>query len=225
MQDKHYIGHRKRLKERILNNPPESLADYEIIELLLFFAVLRKDVKPLAKKLLEKFNDINNLLQAEMNKFLDVEGTNSNMYALFLAVRELSRRTLSSKVMHQNIINSWAALIDYLKFTSGNSKIEKFRILFLNAKNILIADEIMGTGTIDQAPVYPREIVKKALFYEASSIILVHNHPSGSTKPSRSDIELTNRIVEVCKSVNINVHDHVIVSSNEYYSFKSNMLM
>ena len=127
--------------------------------------------------------------------------------------------------MNQNVIGSWGALLEYLKFNMGNLQVEQFRVLFLNKKNCLMADEIMATGTIDQTPVYPREIIKRILVHEAGAIILVHNHPSGSAKPSSSDIELTAQIVNACRVVNVSVHDHVIIGRGEYYSFKTNMLL
>lgn len=127
--------------------------------------------------------------------------------------------------MRFSIISSWGTLLDYLKFNMSCLKLEQFRVLFLNKKNMLIADEVMATGTIDQTRVYPREIVKKSLFHEAGAIILVHNHPSGSTKPSNSDIDLTTQIVNACSTINVTVHDHVIIGSGDYYSFKSNMLL
>ena len=125
-----------------------------------------------------------------------------------------------NQVINTNVIGSWGALLEYLKFNMGNLQIEQFRVLFLNKKNSLIADEIMATGTIDQTPVYPREIIKRILAHEAAAIILVHNHPSGSAKPSSSDIELTAQIVNACKAVNVSVHDHVIIGKSEYYSLK-----
>jgi DNA repair protein RadC len=134
-------------------------------------------------------------------------------------------RVLMNQVINTNVIGSWGALLEYLKFNMGNLQIEQFRVLFLNKKNSLIADEIMATGTIDQTPVYPREIIKRILAHEAAAIILVHNHPSGSAKPSSSDIELTAQIVNACKAVNVSVHDHVIIGKSEYYSFKTNMLL
>jgi DNA repair protein RadC len=130
-----------------------------------------------------------------------------------------------NQVINTNVIGSWGTLLEYLKFNMGNLQIEQFRVLFLNKKNSLIADEIMATGTIDQTPVYPREIIKRILAHEAAAIILVHNHPSGSAKPSSSDIELTAQIVNACKAVNVSVHDHVIIGKSEYYSFKTNMLL
>jgi len=225
VKDPHYVGHRLRLKQKLLRIT-EGLADYELLEVLLFSAIPRKDVKPLAKHLLEHFGDLSNLINADKEKLLLVEGMNENICCSLYLVKELIRRILKHKIIKQNVISSsWDALLDYLKSSMSSLKIEQFRILFLNKKNVLIAEETIGIGTIDQAPVYPREIVKRALFNEAGAIILVHNHPSGSPKPSKSDIELTSKIVETCNSVNISVHDHVIIAGNDYYSFKSNMLI
>jgi DNA repair protein RadC len=226
MQDDvpHYIGHRSRLKQRIISSA-ESLADYELLELILFSITPRKDVKPLAKELLVKFTNLTNLVNIDKEKLLNIKGTNENLYITFAIIRELINRMLKQKVIKQNIISSWSVLIDYLKITMGSMKLEQFRILFLNKKNILIADEILSQGTIDQATIYPREIIKRALFHEASAIILVHNHPSGVSTPSNTDIEITNKIVTTCASMNISVHDHVIIAANEYFSFKSNMLL
>ncbi|MGI4775409.1 MAG: RadC family protein [Janthinobacterium lividum] len=221
----HYIGHRQRLKEKLMKSSAEHFADYELIELLLFAAIPRKDVKPLAKSLLKHFGSLSNLINSDKDKLLLFEGINENAYVNFHLVRELMNRILKQKIDGKNTISSWAALLDYLKFAMGSLKVEQFRTLFLNKKNILIADEVMGMGTIDQAPVYPREIIKRALFHEAGAIILIHNHPSGSSKPSKADLELTNKIVETCRSVNVAVHDHVIIAGSEYYSFKSNMLL
>lgn len=220
----HYLGHRKRLRERVTGSA-ESLADYELLELILFLAIPRKDVKPLAKELLEQFGNLANLINTDKTKLLSIKGTNETLYANFAIMRELISRVLKQKVINHNVIGSWSMLMDYLKATMGNIKIEQFRILFLNKKNMLIADEVLSRGTIDQATIYPREIIKRALLNEASAIILVHNHPSGVSAPSNSDIELTNKIVETCSNMNIAVHDHVIIAANEYFSFKSNMLL
>jgi len=228
MQDEsipHYLGHRQRLKERLFSVPAESWAEYELLELILFFAIPRKDVKPLAKKLLCQFGNLSTLINTSRNQLLSVEGTNDGVYIIFFTVKELINRILKQKVINQNIISSWSALLDYLKTSMGNLKLEQFRVLFLSKKNILIGDEVMNTGTVDQAPVYPREIIKRALFHEASAIILVHHHPSGDAKPSKADIELTKKIADTCGAVNIAIHDHVIIGNNKYYSFKSNMLL
>lgn len=221
----HYLGHRKRLKEKFLNSDPSSVNDYELLELLLFQAVPRRDVKPLAKELLQKFGNFNQLINAEKDKIFAVDEAKEPTYLQLRLLKELLNRIFQSEVKEKNIISSWSALLDYLKFNMGCLKIEQFRVLFLNKKNILIADEVVATGTIDQTLVYPREIVKKSLFHEAGAIILVHNHPSGNTKPSKSDIDLTTQIINACNMINVTVHDHVIISSDNYYSFKSNMLL
>lgn len=222
----HYLGHRKRLKNKVINSNMQSLPDYELLEILLFFSIPRRDVKSLAKNLLHNFGSIATMLYADKNKLLQFSNININTYTIFLIIRELIERILKERINQKNIISSWNALIDYLKYTMGNLQIEQFRVLFLNKKNMIISDEIMSVGTLDQAPVYPREVIKKALFFEASAIILAHNHPSGSVKPSRNDIDLTNKIAECCRAVNIILHDHIIIShGNQYYSFKSNLLL
>ncbi|WP_341789968.1 RadC family protein [Rickettsia endosymbiont of Polydrusus tereticollis] len=222
----HYIGHRKRVKQRLINAGGASgFSDYELLELILFSAIPRKDVKPLAKKLLEKFKNLTNLISLDKDKLLTISGTNENLYVNFAVMRELINRVLKQRITNKNIIGSWGALVDYLKVTMSSMPLEQFRILFLNKKNILIADEVLSQGTIDQAAIYPREIIKRALFNEASAIILVHNHPSGSSQPSKADIDTTRKIVETCHTVNISVHDHVIIANNDYFSFKSNMLL
>ncbi|WP_425362098.1 RadC family protein [Candidatus Tisiphia endosymbiont of Mystacides longicornis] len=220
----HYIGHRQRLRQRIVTSA-ENLADYELLEMILFSVIPRKDVKPLAKELLTRFGSLADLINTDKEKLLNIKGTNDNLYINFVTMRELTNRMLKQKLINQNVISSWSILIDYLKATMGNMKTEQFRILFLNKKNVLIADEVLSQGTIDQATIYPREIIKRALFNEAGAIILVHNHPSGVSKPSNTDIKLTHKIVETCANVNISVHDHVIIAANEYFSFKSNMLL
>jgi DNA repair protein RadC len=222
---KHYIGHRQRLKQKLLDGSLETFADYELLEMLLFTSIARRDVKPIAKNLLAKFGDLTNVINSEQNTLLMIEGVNSNVFINFSIVRELINRILRQKVVNHNVISSWSALLDYLKFNMSSLKVERFRILFLNKKNILIKDEVLSIGTIDQIAIYPREVIKRALLYEAGAIILVHNHPSGAVKPSKADIDLTKKIVEICDSVNISVHDHVIIANNEYFSFKSEMLL
>ena len=221
----HYVGHRKRQKDKFLKNHPSSFSDYELVELMLFQSIPRKDVKPLAKELLNKFGNLNNLVNSNKENLSEVEGTNQSIFLNLQVIKELINRVLASQVINQNVIGSWGALLEYLKFNMSNLRLEQFRVLFLNKKNALIADEIMATGTIDQTPVYPREIIKRVLVHDAGAIILVHNHPSGNSKPSNSDIDLTAQIVNACKTVNVSVHDHVIIGKGEYYSFKTNMLL
>lgn len=226
MNSQYYIGHRKRLKERFLRSTPsDSLPDYELLELLLFHSIPRQDVKPIAKELLKQFTTLSNVVYAEKDKLMSLPMVSNSVCVPIFLVKEFIRRILAQKVINQHVLSSWTALLEYLKITIGKSKTEQFRVLFLNKKNIIIADELHGIGTVDQTPVYPREIVKRALFHEASAIILVHNHPSGTPKPSAIDIEITTKIVEACKTFSIIVHDHVIICSNNFFSFKSNLLL
>lgn len=221
----HFLGHRQRLKQKFLEGSPSSFSDYELLELVLFNSIPRKDVKPLAKKLLQEFGGLGGVISASEDKLLSVTGVTKSICINFLVINEILSRLLQANVKKKNILSSWASLIDYLRITMGNCKTEQFRTLFLNKKNILIADELQTAGTIDQTPVYPREIIKRALFHEASAIILVHNHPSGNATPSRADIDLTNTIISACKTVGISVHDHVIITNDDFYSFKSNLLI
>ncbi len=221
----HYIGHRKRLKEKFLTTDPSGFSDYELLELLLFQAVPRRDVKPLAKKMLQEFVSFNQLINAERDKILDIEDANESSFLQLRILKELINRIFYDRVRNTNVISSWSALLNYLKFNMSCLKLEQFRVLFLNKQNKLIADEVMAEGTIDQTPVYPREIVKRSLFHESGAIILVHNHPSGNSEPSNSDIDLTTHIVNACNTINVTVHDHVIIAGGSYYSFKSNMLL
>jgi len=220
----HFLGHRQRLRDRFLLSP-SSLPDYEILELILFWSVARRDVKPLAKDMLKQFGTLANLIHADQEKFASMPEINEKIITSFLLLREVLGRTLKNNITQQNILSSWSAVVEYLQATMGHNKTECFRILFLNKKNILIADELQECGTIDQTPVYPREVLKRALFHEAGAIILVHNHPSGDSEPSKADISLTKKIVDVCKTVGITVHDHVIVSKNGFFSFKSHLLL
>ena len=222
----HYVGHRQRLKEKFLKNA-SSFSDYELLELLLFQAIPRKDVKPLAKMLLKKFKNFQELVNASHERLMAerASGVTKAVYFQLQLLKELLNRMFREEVIEKHAISSWTALLNYLKFNMGCLKVEQFRVLFLNNKNILLADEVLATGTIDQTPVYPREIVKRILFHEAASIILVHNHPSGNTKPSPADVELTEQVIKACKTVNVKVHDHVIIGGNNYFSFKSNILL
>lgn len=221
----HYLGHRKRVKEKFLSSNPSGFTDYELMELLLFQAIPRKDVKPLAKELIKRFGSIGSIINTNKERLQEVPGVNDNVLLSLKLSQEILNMALKQKVANKNAISSWSALLDYLKFNMGYLKIEQFRVLFLNKKNLLIADDIMSIGTIDQTLVFPREIVKKCLYHEAGAIILVHNHPSGDVKPSKIDIDLTEEIIKACKTINVVVHDHVIIGENDYYSFKSNMLL
>jgi DNA repair protein RadC len=218
-------GHRDRIRERFLKSKKGSLSDEELLEMILFWSIPRKDVKPLAKILINSFGNIAGIFNASNEKLSAIGKLSKNTIVNILLVKEILDKILYGQIMQKNILSSWSSLIDYLKVSMGSSKTEEFRILFLNKKNILIADERQPYGTVDQTPIYPREVIKKALFYEASAIILVHNHPSGNPRPSNADISVTRQIMEACRTINITIHDHVIVTSDEIYSFKSNLLL
>jgi DNA repair protein RadC len=219
------IGHRHRLREKFLNNNADSFSDYELLEMLLFLSKPRGDVKPLAKNLLKEFGSLAKVINAEAEQLQLLKNVGPSSVFTIKLINSLIRRVLKKQIEKKIILQSWSSLIDYLIATQGYKTIEQFRVLYLNTKNILIADELQEGGTIDQTQVYPREIVKRALFHGASAIILVHNHPSGNPTPSKTDIEMTKKIIDACATINVQIHDHVIVTKDEFYSFKSNMLI
>ncbi|HXV73687.1 MAG TPA: DNA repair protein RadC, partial [Sphingomonadales bacterium] len=194
---------------------------YELLELLLFLAVPRRDVKPLAKRLLETFGSFAEVISAEPSRLKEIEGVGETAVAAFKLVREGALRLSRDRVLEKPVIGSWAALLDYCKASMAFHKKEQFRILYLNRKNVLIADELQQEGTVDHTPVYPREVMKRALELGASALILVHNHPSGDPTPSRDDIAMTKEIRDAGKKLNVAVHDHVIVSKAGHSSFKA----
>ena len=220
----HFIGHRARLKEKCYKFAA-NLSDYEILEIMLFWAIPRRDTKTLAKLLLNTFGSLSEILYAEEDKLLAVPQITKNIRLNFNIIKEFLERILKSRFINKHVLSSWSALIEYLQTTMGDIKTEQFRVIFLNKKNMVIADEVQASGTVDQTPVYPREIVKRALFHEASAIILVHNHPSGNPKPSKADIAITQEIKQACESLSILLHDHVIVCKNKFLSFKSEYLL
>ncbi len=216
----HYAGHRKRLRERFLKTRSD-LADYELIELLLFSAMPRHDVKPIAKALIKRFGSFAGVLDADVRALSDVKGVGEAVAVSLLFVREAAQRLLQSKVMNQPILSNWQSLMDYLRVALAHGKTEQFRILFLNRKNALIADELQQEGTIDHTPVYPREVIKRALDLSASALILVHNHPSGDPTPSQADIEMTKDLRQAGEKLSILIHDHIVVSKSGNTSFKA----
>lgn len=221
----HYIGHRDRLRSRLLASRKGTLPDYEILEMLLFATRPRGDTKPLAKQLIAEFGSFARVMNAAPEALKQVKGVNDAVVAIFRTVQEASVRLIKEDVTEKTVLQSWKALLDYCRATMGHLKTEQFRVLFLDTKHQVLADELQETGTIDRAAVYPREIVKRALYIEAASIILVHNHPSGDTKPSRADIDVTKQIVAAAATVGVQVHDHVIISNKSHYSFKSHGVM
>jgi DNA repair protein RadC len=217
----HYLGHRQRLRERFLQGSGDDFADYELLEMVLFAAKPRGDVKPLAKRLLKEFGSFDRVLYADEASLKNIDEVGDAVVSALKTIRISAQRLLKSTIEDKPIIQSWSALMDYCKLRLGRSKIEEFHVLFLNHKHALIADEVMQKGTINHTAVYPREIIKRSLELSASSILLLHNHPSGDANPSKPDIEMTKKIVEAAATVNITVHDHVIITEHGYYSFKS----
>ncbi len=217
----HYRDHRARLRQRFLTAGAESVADYEMLELVLFRAIPRRDVKPLAKALLERFGDFNTVISAPIPRLAEVPGIGAAVICELKVVEAAAHRLARARVIGRHALSSWQALLDYCKTTMAHRDTEQFRILFLDRKNVLVADEEQARGTVDHVPVYPREVVKRALELNASALILVHNHPSGDPTPSRSDVEMTTRVEQAARSVGITLHDHVIVGKAEDASFRA----
>ena len=217
----HMSGHRERLRERFLKAGVDGVQDYELLELVLFRAIPRRDVKPLAKELIEKFGGFAQTLSAPISRLTEVKGVSIGVATELKIVQASSVKLAQERIMNRPVISSWDALIAYCRSAQADEKIELFRILFLDKKNILIADEVQQRGTVDHTPVYPREVVKRALELGASAIILVHNHPSGDPTPSVADAEMTTKIVNAGKSLGIRVHDHLVIGHKSETSFKS----
>lgn len=218
-------GHRQRLRERFRTGGPDAMPDYELLEMVLFGAISRGDTKPLAKRLIARFKTFAGVLQAPDGHLLEVQGVGPRIVDELKLVRAAAIRLLKVQVAAKPLLSSWTDLIAYLTAVQGHAEIEQFRILFLDRKNGLIADEVQQTGTVDHTPVYVREVVKRALELAASAIILVHNHPSGDPTPSRADIDMTKQIMSAAKPLGILVHDHIIVGRNGHVSLKSERLM
>ena len=213
--------HRKRLRERFLQGGANAMPDYELLELVLFRASPRQDVKPLAKRLLAVFGDFNHVISAPQPRLREVSGVGQAVVQELKIIEAAAQRLGRAKVINRNIISSWAALMDYCKTAMAHRDIEQFRILFLDRKNTLIADEEQQRGTVDHVPVYPREVAKRALELNASAVILVHNHPSGDPAPSQADIQMTAKVEQALEAVGVSVHDHIIIGKAEDASFRS----
>lgn len=214
-------GHRDRVRARFLKAGAEGMADYELLEILLFAAIPRRDVKPLAKILIQHFGTLGRVFSAPVHELKAVKGVTDNTAILIKAVQASARMMLKEQMAEKPVLNSWQALLDYLHLSMAYEQIEQFRVLFLNRRNELISDEIQQTGTIDHTPVYPREIVKRALELGATALILVHNHPSGDPEPSTSDITMTKEIIRAAATMEVVVHDHLIIAKSGTTSFKS----
>lgn len=218
-------GHRQRLRERFSRAGIDGLQDYELLELVLFRAIARRDVKPLAKELIARFGGFSQVIGARAERLTEVRGVSENVALELKIVHAAAVRLCQERVLGRPVIASWNDLLAYCRAAMADEKIELFRVLFLDRKNILIADEVQQRGTVDHTPVYPREVVKRALELGASGLILVHNHPSGDPTPSRADIAMTNEIVKASGTLGIRVHDHVIIGHRNHVSFKNTGLL
>jgi DNA repair protein RadC len=216
-----YIGHRQRLRSRFLKGGGEALPDYEMLELVLFLAQPRGDMKPLAKQLIARFGSYAAVISAEPKELKEITGIGDAAIAALKTVRDAAVRLAREEIIDAPVLSSWQALLDYCRASMGHAKREQFRLFYLNKKNVVIADELQQTGTVDHTAVYPREVVKRALDLGATAIIMVHNHPSGDTKPSKGDIEMTLVVKEVSEKLGIRLHDHVIIAKSGATSFKS----
>ncbi|GAB4519186.1 MAG: DNA repair protein RadC [Parvularculaceae bacterium] len=217
----HAVGHRERLRARFRRAGDEGLQDYELLELVLFRAIPRRDVKPLAKDLIAKFGDFAGVLAADPARLREVKGVSETVATEIKIVRAAALKLSQQNVLKKHVISSWNELLEYCRAAMAYEAAEQFRILFLDKKNRLIADEIQQRGTVDHTPVYPREVVKRALELGASAIILVHNHPSGDVTPSKADIDMTHKIRDAAKALNIALHDHLIIGREGHASFRS----
>ncbi len=221
----HYLGHRDRLRERFASVGGAVLADYELLELVLFRSIPRRDVKPIAKALIARFGSFAEVLAAPPHLLTEVDGVGEATAADLAIIAAAGQRLARGEVRKKPVLSSWSSVIDYCRAAMAFAEREQFRILFLDKKNALIADEVQQVGTVDHTPVYPREIVRRALELSSTAIILVHNHPSGDPTPSQADIRMTKEIVDVAKAMGITVHDHIIVGREGHASFKGMRLL
>lgn len=218
-------GHRERLRKRLLRGGDEALADYEVLEYLLFAAIRQGDTKPIARALLARFGSLAHVLDAEPHALQTVKGMGETSAAALKSVALAARRMARCEVQDKPVLASWQALIDYLTIDMAHLNVERVRVLYLNTQNRLIQDHHVGDGSIDEAAIHPREVIRRGLDLGATALILVHNHPSGNPEPSRADIQITNRIAEAGRLLGITVHDHVIVGRQGYVSLRAKGLV
>jgi DNA repair protein RadC len=214
-------GHRGRLRERFTNGGADAVPDYELLEMILFRAFPRIDTKPIAKRLLARFGSFAEVVAAPPERLKEIEGIGDRAVQELKLIKTAAERLTRGEIKSRPALSSWSGVLDYLRLAQGFEDREHFRILFLDKKNALIADEVQGRGTVDHTPVYVREVVKRALELSATAIILVHNHPSGDPTPSRADIDVTKQIIDAAKPLGVTVHDHVIVGRHGHASLKS----
>jgi len=217
-----YISdHRQRLRARFMAGGAAAMPEYELLELVLFRAIPRRDIKPLAHALMKRFGDFNRVVTAPEARLRDVPGVGDAVIVELKIVEAAAHRMARSRIMQTQVLSSWDALLDYCHTTMAHRETEQFRVLYLDRKNVLIADEEQAKGTVDHVPVYPREVAKRALELNASAIILVHNHPSGDPTPSQSDLDMTQRVNAACEALGLTLHDHLIIGKSRELSFRS----
>lgn len=216
----HYHGHRDRLRARYRDNGETALADYEVLELLLFRLIPRKDTKPIAKALLARFGTLSGVFGAPLHLLQEVNGIGETVALDIKLISTVAQRVLKSEIRDKQVLSSWSAVIQYCHAAMAHETREQFRILFLDKRNVLIADEVQGLGTVDHTPVYTREVIKRALELSATALVLVHNHPSGDPAPSRADIDMTKVIIEAARPLGILIHDHIIIGRDGHASLK-----
>jgi DNA repair protein RadC len=216
----HYLGHRTRLRERFQSAGPDALSDYELLEMVLFTAQPRGDMKPLAKSLLKTFGSFAEAIHAPEARLRQIKGIGERTITEFKLIAAAANRITRGRLRERTLLSSWNDVIDYCRTSMAFADREQFRILFLDKRNQLISDEVQQTGTVDHTPVYPREVIKRALELSATAVILVHNHPSGDPTPSSADIQMTKAIIDIAAPLGISVHDHIIVGKNGHASLK-----
>ena len=224
-EEPHYHGHRERLRERFFGAGPEALSDYELLEMALFAAIPRRDTKPLAKALIKKFGSFAEVIHAPEARLREVDGIKDASVNQLKLIAAAASRIAKGEIKRSVALSSWHEVIDYCRSGMAFADREQFRLLFLDKKNQLIADEVQQTGTVDHTPVYPREVIKRALELSATALILVHNHPSGDPTPSQADIQMTKAIIDIAAPLGISVHDHIIVGKNGHASLKGMRLI
>ena len=221
----HYHGHRQRLRERFLATGGDGMPDYEMLEMLLALAIPRRDVKPLAKALLARFGSFAGVIAADTDRLLTVTGMGESSAAALKLVRAAAVRLARQEILGRDAISSWDKLLDYCRAAMAHESVEQLRLLFLDRKNVLIADEVQQRGTVDHTPLYVREVVKRALELGASALIVVHNHPSGDPTPSRGDIDMTKQVKDALEKIGITLHDHVVIGRTGHTSFRATGLL
>lgn len=220
-QPSYIKDHRQRLRARFMGGGAAAMPDYELLELVLFRAIPRRDVKPMARDLMDRFGDFNRVITAPEPRLRDIIGVGDAVIVELKIVEAAAQRLARARIMQRHVLSCWDALLDYCHTAMAHRETEQFRVLYLDRKNVLIADEEQAKGTVDHVPVYPREVAKRALEVNASALILVHNHPSGDTTPSSADIDMTAQIATACDALGLTLHDHLIIGKSEELSFRS----